>query len=572
MKRKLLTFVMLLSLIISMVPSVTFAATINVDRSSSDKIKNSTAIKNILKYHKPTQAQIRQVGSELEYYKQYILETIEEIYDESNDNEYATEIKTILDTYYNDLEMEINNVDSLDKLISGTVEFLGMTIPDFTDEVYIKVLVLQTLVSWDNDVIKGTEKVSDIKAKLNKVINDAMDCYIKSYDYNDYYESIVNGGKQELLDEVKKVNDFMTLATVTTKLAYKFDTSFPLPVVSLDLSDINASCPYGDDDYYYDDEEDDDMSYESFVKYMGMTYIPELELEGEVFTNRQVDDVKTYTIFYIDTYVNKQLVAANYMTGLDNIKQKANTAIEKIEASDNVEEIATIYENTLNYLINKTGVEYKNVTSTTINRIDSRTKKLKKVYLDKKVYSEDGLMTNEQIFDYVDQILSNTFKDVEIPDADTFIKKLETKLKTTKTYKQELAELRKELLKELSVFKNNKKYNQAKIKAIINEAAKKINASTDMDEIYNLFYEYYERAENAINKYKITTKKTGKGTITKSKIVTYGSNFTVKMTPKKGYKIKSVTVDGKKVKNKTKYTFKKVVKAHTIKVVFVKKK
>ena len=53
----------------------------------------------------------------------------------------------------------------------------------------------------------------------------------------------------------------------------------------------------------------------------------------------------------------------------------------------------------------------------------SRTKKLKKVYLDKKVYSEDGLMTNEQIFDYVDQIMYNAFKDIEIPDIVRCIKR-----------------------------------------------------------------------------------------------------------------------------------------------------
>ena len=394
MKKKIVIIVMLLSIIVSMMPSVAFAATTNIDKNiTSNKIESKIKAKSKLKYHKPTKAQIRQVGSELEYYKQYILETIEETYAASTDNEYTEEIKNLIDTYYNDLEVEINDVDDINELISGTINFLGMLIPDFTEDVYVKTLILEKLVSWDNSVVKGTEKISDLKTKLNKAVNDAMDCYINSDEYNDYYQSIASGGRQELLDEVKKVNDFMTLATTITMLEYKFGESFPDPSVSFALDDISGSCSYydGDDDYYYDDYDDYDneeeiMSYENFVEYMGMTYVPELNLSGKVFTYSQIDDLKTYTIFYIDTYVNKQLVAANYTTDINAIEQKANDAIEEINSSDNIEEIATIYENTLNYLINKTGVEYKDVTTTTLNKIDSRVKKLRKVYLDEKVY------------------------------------------------------------------------------------------------------------------------------------------------------------------------------------------
>ena len=597
MKKKIVIIVMLLSIIVSMIPSVAFAATTNIDKNiTSNKIESKIKAKSKLKYHKPTKAQIRQVGSELEYYKQYILEKIEETYAASTDNEYTEEIKNLIDTYYNDLEVEINDVDDINELISGTINFLGMLIPDFTEDVYVKTLILEKLVSWDNSVVKGTEKISDLKTKLNKAVNDAMDCYINSDEYNDYYQSIASGGKQELLDEVKKVNDFMTLATTITILEYKFGESFPDPSVSFALDDISGSCSYydGDDDFYednyYDDDYDDDDSYDyaEFLEDMGMVYVPGLEADllyvddmgieyiqalcedYKVFTNKQIDDVKKFTTFYIDAYVNKQLPAANYDTNLDSLKAIANTAIKNINSSSDMDEIVTLYKDTYSLLVKKAGVEYKAKTSATYNKANNQIMKLSNIYTDKSVYSDFGISTNGEIIDFALTAVDLAFKDIEIPSD--FIEKLEAKLKTTKTYKQELAELKKELLEELNTFKNNKKYNQTKIKAIINEATKKINASTDMDEVYDLYYEYYEKAENAINKYKITTKKTGKGTITKSKTVTYGSNFTVKMTPKKGYKIKSVIVDGKKVKNKTKYTFKKVVKAHTIKVVFVKKK
>jgi hypothetical protein len=75
----------------------------------------------------------------------------------------------------------------------------------------------------------------------------------------------------------------------------------------------------------------------------------------------------------------------------------------------------------------------------------------------------------------------------------------------------------------------------------------------------------------ALKTFKISTSKKGKGTVTKSKAVAYGKNFTVKFKAAKGYKILKITVDGKKVKVKKSYTFKKVTKAHKIKVYYVKK-
>ena len=570
MKKKLLIIVVLLSLFISMVPGSIFAATIGAEK----EVKTSkTFSKSKLKYKKPTKAQIRQVGSELEYYKQYIFETVDEVYSTTYENEYSESIKQIIDEYYNELETEINSYDDLNDIIAGVVYFLGSPMPDFTDQIYIKVHALEVLVTWNNKTVKGTENINELKANIKDVVSGGMDCYNDSDEYNDYYKSIANGGKQELLNDLTTVTDFKTLAIYISKVEYVFKYFYPGLSIDLNFKNPDYSCPYNNyyDDYDYDDDYyEDEFDYEDMLEYLGMAVIPELELSGKVFSNKQIEDIRTYTTFYLDAYVNKQLKAANYTTDIDNIKAEVEGVINIINRSYSLEEIATIYENELNKLINKTGVEYKQITTTTYNKLDKQIKELKNKYLDEEVYSEDGFDTNATIFNYVENILYSVNMDVEIPDD--FIQKVEAKLKETKTYAQELKELKEKFVKELNRFKNNKKYNQTKVVPIINEAVKKINASTDMEEVYDLYYDCYEKAEKTINKYKITTKKVGKGTITKSKTVTYGSNFTVKMTPNKGYKIKSITVDGKKLKIRTKYTFKKVVKAHTIKVVFAKKK
>jgi hypothetical protein len=72
--------------------------------------------------------------------------------------------------------------------------------------------------------------------------------------------------------------------------------------------------------------------------------------------------------------------------------------------------------------------------------------------------------------------------------------------------------------------------------------------------------------------FKISITKSGKGTVTKSKAVKYGRNFTLKFKASRGYEISRILVDGKKIKIKKSYTFKNVKKAHRVKVYFKKKR
>ena len=116
-----------------------------------------------------------------------------------------------------------------------------------------------------------------------------------------------------------------------------------------------------------------------------------------------------------------------------------------------------------------------------------------------------------------------------------------------------------------------KKYDQKKVRDLLKKAKAAMNKVTEPEDVSGVYQEYVSKLNKTINKYTVKTSKKGKGTITKTKKVKYGANFTVKFTPKAGYKIKKITVDGKKLKKlKNKYTFKKVKKAHKIKVVFGK--
>ena len=568
MKNKILIVTVIFALMISIFPGAVLA------KENNTNIKPRVQYKHIKekfskKLKKPTKAEIKEVGSDLEYYKQDVLELIDEMYYKSYENEYINSVKTTLDSFTDEFSNAVNEATSVDDIVTIISLGGGWYQLEYSDYVVENLYTMEYLTSWDKQVVANDKDLSNIKQDLKVAVNNEFECYT-SDKYNDYYLSIIEGVKQNLIKDLDNITNVKTLAGIVGKVDLEVNSNL-YGDIHLDYSDgIYSSCgEYDDSDYYYGDDEDDDYYYEDFIKDMGMTYVPSVVVGLKAYTKSELNDLKKFTTFYLDTYVNKELQLSTDATNIDEAKAIANTAIQKINSSYNANEIVTLYENAYIEIDKVTGVEFKNLTTSTSYRIANKIKKLKYTYLDKKVYSDGGISKNSDILYYAETTIENTFKDIEIPSD--FEVKLEKVLKKTPTYAQELKSLKVKVLKELNSYKNNKKYNQTKVNTILTQATKKINASTDIDEVWNLYYDYVEKLDKTINKYLITTKKVGKGTITKSKTITYGNSFTVKMTPNKGYKIKSVYVDGKKKKITTKYTFKNVTKKHTIKVVFEKK-
>ena len=140
--------------------------------------------------------------------------------------------------------------------------------------------------------------------------------------------------------------------------------------------------------------------------------------------------------------------------------------------------------------------------------------------------------------------------------------------KAVKTYAAQLKEYKAECVKDLRAFLGEKKYNQVKVKKYVAGGTKLINAAKTFEAVDTVYERYMTALEKTIYTFRITVAKVGKGAVTKTGTVKYGANYTVKMIPNAGYRIKSIVVDGKKVKLTNAYTFKNVTKAHTIKVTF----
>ena len=310
-----------------------------------------------------------------------------------------------------------------------------------------------------------------------------------------------------------------------------------------------------------------DFEYVEFLNSVGIVSIPSYSLSRVIYSLGEVQDTKNAFSAYIDNYVYEQLKASGYKV-TDEIIDMADKTLDDINNGYNPDTMYTKYIDLIEKFEDMTGVTYQKLSSTTTFKLAAGIDKLSKKYLNKKVYSNAGYNTNYNLLDNASSAI-NVVYEVEIPR--NFLVKLEKLLKKTPTRVVELSNAKKSYANKLNTFKNNKKYNQEKVVPIVNEGISKINKATSIDSVKSIYNTYYKKALLTINKYKITTSKIGKGVITKSKTVNYGSNVVITMTPSKGYKLSKVYVDGKRVSVKSKYTFKNVTLNHSIKAVFVKK-
>ena len=562
MKKKIISLVLVCALLITILPSgVSALSKVNPSEKKEVSLKKVNDKSLIVKT--PTAKQIRKAGSELDFYKQSFIEQVEETYSRYDYVTYIDSVRKAFEKAHQEAIDTLNNLSSLDDLFydyeEGTVS-LDVNLPYAT---------MTTIGGWDYDYVTTDNYYLTLKKRGLKAINDAFDCFYEG-DFSTYYNTIINSYRSEYLGYVSSANDYYSLAKGFANIGLVGDyNNFTYVDISFDLDNSNGedaesmsgSCQYDAYGYF------PDFEYVEFLNSVGIVSIPSYSLGRVIYSLGEVQDTKNAFSAYINNYVYEQLKASGYKV-TDEIIDMADKTLDDINNGYNPDTMYTKYIDLIEKFEDMTGVTYQKLSSTTTFKLGSGIDKLSKKYLDKKVYSNAGYNTNYNLLDNASSAI-NVVYEVEIPR--NFLVKLEKLLKKTPTRVVELSNAKKSYANKLNTFKNNKKYNQKKVVPIVNEGISKINKATSVDSVKSIYNTYYKKALLTINKYKITTSKTGKGVITKSKTVNYGSRVTISMTPSKGYKLSKVYVDGKRVSVKSKYTFKNVILNHSIKAVFVKK-
>lgn len=554
MKKKIISLVLVCALLITILPSgVSALSKVNPSEKKEVSLKKVNDKSLIVKT--PTAKQIRKAGSELDFYKQSLIEQVEETYSRYDYVTYIDSVRKDFEKAHQEAINTLNNLSSLDDLFydyeEGTIS-LDVNLPYTT---------MSTIGGWDYDYVTTDNYYLTLKKHGLKAINDAFDCFYEG-DFSTYYNTIINSYRSEYLGYVSSANDYYSLAKGFANISLVGDyNNFTYVDISFDIDNYNGSCKYDAYGYF------PDFEYVEFLNSVGIVSIPSYSLGRIIYSLGEVQDTKNAFSAYINNYVYEQLKASGYKV-TDEIIDMADKTLDDINNGYNPDTMYTKYIDLIEKFEDMTGVTYQKLSSTTRFKLAAGIDKLSKKYLDKKVYSNAGYNTNYNLLDNASSAI-NVVYEVEIPK--NFLVKLEKLLKKTPTRAVELSNAKKSYANKLNTFKNNKKYNQKKVVPIVNEGISKINKATSVDSVKSIYNTYYKRALLTINKYKITTSKIGKGVITKSKTVNYGSNVVITMTPSKGYKLSKVYVDGKRVSVKSKYTFKNVTLNHSIKAVFVKK-
>lgn len=565
MKKKLITLTIVFALLLSVFPINIFAEDTQPEKKY-DLEKPHQKNKLNFSIKKPTKSQIKAVGSELEYYKQEFLEIVDSYYYDFDPNAtYEGFMKECYESYL-DITNYINNATTIENLIPEETDLLGSV----SDSFYEKLMIMLEFSKLSNVYDENKTYIENFKSfKINSQKQQKMifDC-LEEDSFNEYYQSMITGAKTTTYQDIKNAENYKQLASAKANLisfiANNINEGF-----DLDYSGITEG--YCSSEFYQYYVGDNYIYYNTDVfNVLDVFPITKYNFSEKVIYNKEEANVikKTYNR-YLYVYVKRQLTKEGlYNEEVENIY---NSTINKINKSISVEEAVYYCLQAINQIEEITGSTYKDISDRKRNEISTKIGELDEKYTkEENLYSEDNYMIiTDTIFVIEEFVNFYNIKDAELPSD--LIGNLNTYLDKIPTKEEELKMAKERYIKYLNNFRNNVKYNQAKVVPIINEGIKLINNATTIEKARSIYITYYNKAKATIKKFNIKTSKVGNGYITSSKIAKYGTSVSISIKPKTGYKIGKIYVDGKRVKITTKYTFKNITKNHTIKAVFVKK-
>ncbi|MEA4922225.1 MAG: hypothetical protein VB031_02525 [Eubacteriaceae bacterium] len=510
MKKKITALIVALAMALTIVPSAAFAAQTKVN------------------------------GNILEYYREAALESLDETYSDSVESQsrYCSLIWNSMNSVYEKEKTRIKNAVKIGQL--GTDYGLFFILSDEGQEAEEVITALSDL---RKNKVKSISDFSTIKKQNQRRLTILMSYYKKS-DYNDYYWDMVQDKKYEATVRLNSATDFIGLAKAITF-----------------IDDYIAE----EDEEEYEDGEPIDDGDEGDYNEEGFDFTDYYD-DGTLYTKDDLTHLRRELNDFLNVYVKQQLKG-------QAAKQKAAASvkagyIKKMAGIQDVDGIVACGYDCLDAMVAKTGVELKEASANTKAAINRQLDALYDQY-----YSDDYSDRNwskiegyfEDAYDTVDEA------EYEMELQGGIVSNVQKKIKKLKTLARELKTAKAQYVKKLKSYKGKKKYHQKKLNKVIKAGTAAINRAYTVEDVQYTYSQYLAKVKKCVKTYTVSVKKYGKGKVTKSKKVSYGKSFTVKMKPKKGYRVSKITVDGKRVTSKKIYKFKNVKKKHRIRVWFGKK-
>ena len=470
------------------------------------------------------------VGDDAEFYKQLLIDSLDASMERFNNlaDYYCDAVLLEAKALYDTEAARITAAEDVEDLIVETL--YGATANETTIMVCNK---LELLAELNTTVVKKAEDLKKIKTNLSKKLKEAVKNNYRKADYNAFYWGRLMEKERQALEEIQKAACFADYVLAQ----FQWESFF-----------------------YADELEPEDATAEDYVL-------------KEVLSNNELQGFKgllTDSLYaYLDALVEKgrkeeQVYTVAVYTLIGNWE----------ESFDKAPYAAQGYKSFLKMQAQVMALfgeqEQAEKTPATQSFKKRQIKKLNDAFYtySKSDYSDNAWFDLANIRDTAENEINEAKYQEDI--GDKYLKKVLKKLREVPSYAQELKQLKKDTIGCFKQYLGKKRFDQSKVKKLVTEGSKKVNAATTLEQVNSISEKYIAALEKTVKRFKISVSKTGKGSVSKTAKVQYGKNLTVKITPAAGYKIKSITVDGKRVKLTNAYTFKKVTKAHSIKVTFGK--
>ena len=482
-----------------------------------------------------------------------VMEYIEEVYqDEVKDrSHYCDDVWNEIEEAYENAIKAVKDAEAIRDLYSSDGLFLYLE-PAIGNELEI----MASLAYFIKHRVKGKVDINSMCKKFLKDVNELRSEFHRE-EYNDFYWGKLQNLFYDANANMKNIKSFREYVLKSSKISDAFG--------SLSLSGEELVISFGDDEdsiliKLIEDDDDD-----AFI-------IWDDEDGIAIHNNMEVEMARLSTVDKLKLYVTERLTQAKY-TGNKKALENEIDAF-KTRVLDKLEDVDAIYEagdKRLEELIKRTGVDCPPLTRETFIEKAKEYNALTNNYNEHN-YSNEQWFEVEMLFMTAKTTIENAEMEYEVNAALSNLKK---ELKLIPTIDKEFKNKKTAAEKTLKGFMkkgNKKKYNQSKVKVVVKKglAALARVEKYDIEKLESEINKYVRNARNCINKFRIKTSKKGKGKITKSKTVVYGGKCTITLTPKAGYKIKKVLLNGKTTKLKNKYVFKNVKKKQKIRAIFSK--
>lgn len=464
--------------------------------------------------------------SDITYIKQALVELLDEsMHNFSSPAHYYSGIWTEAQNLYKN---EVRRIASLTELEDLVVPgYFGNMANDTTMQIATQLMELSRL---DKTQVRSAGDLVTLKSELKKSVAADIKEYCVRANFNDFYWDRIVGYKDDMLADLAAADTFGKYVLAEDTWLYFFEFE---PI---------------------------DEEYAEWYEYYDADILNKEEMQAFA------ELLEEYIAQFLYDYKN-----LGYNVEKAGVVSAVERFEEQCEKAFCAQKMFKIAETTLETIASEIGVSptFERAPAT-ISVKKKAFKRLENMFMAyyRKDYSEENWYDLDELYtDSVAYIESCEYKD---QIADRFFQELKKEMDAVKTLAQELKEYKAECIEEFREYLGDPMYNQSKVKPLVTNGTKAINAAKDEGAVEAIYDKYMTALEKTVYTFKITVTKSGKGAVSKTKTVTYGSNYTVKIVPNAGYKIKSIVVDGKKVKLVNAYTFKNITKAHTIKVTFSK--